>query len=100
MALAQAKNEEYSRASTILQGVVRSKIARYGSDHESTIQTTGVLAFVLIKDMELEEGLDLLKQVSKWQDKHMKSTHPSVRMTQSALSTVTNLVAGKVSLWV
>eukprot|EP00934_Nitzschia_sp_Nitz4_P002813 Nitzschia sp. Nitz4//scaffold78_size91513//74346//76394//NITZ4_004936-RA/size91513-snap-gene-0.128-mRNA-1//1//CDS//3329558151//2803//frame0 len=100
MALSQAKNENYQAAAPLLRGLCKSKEARLGADNPSTIQSTGVLAFVLLKAMELDEGLELLKKVSVWQGNHMKASHESVQMTKGALDSVTSLVAGKASLWV
>ena len=59
----------------------------------------GMLSFLLIKEIELEEGLDMLKKVASWQEDNMAASHPSVKFTKKALTTVANMMNGE-ELWV
>lgn len=60
----------------------------------------GVLSFVLMKEVEVEEGFALLTKVADWQEAHMPLSHSSVNQTKSALATAANLMGGKASLWI
>ncbi len=100
LALTHAKNGKYEKASPILRGILRSKESKFGADHPSSIETMGMLAFVLIKDIDVLEAAVLLEKVSVWQQMHLDPSHPSVKMTKDAMKSVASLIDGKSSLWI
>ena len=100
MALIHAKNEEYPKSLQILGSVARSQEARFGPNSEHFIQTTGLIGYLQVKNMEFNKGFKCLQTVSDWQDKHLKSSHASVELTQSIVQTSKKCAEGKASIWV
>ena len=100
LALTHAKAGKYDKSAPILRGVLKSKESKYGTNHPSTIETMGILGFVLIKGIDLEEATVLLGKVSEWQKDHLEPTHPSIKMTNEALRAVESLMNGNSSLWI
>lgn len=100
LALTHIKSDEYDKALPILRGLLRSKGSKFGVDHRSYVETMGMLSFVLIREVELEEGSELLKKVVCWQEENMKVSHSSAKLTKEALATVTSMMDGNTSLWV
>ena len=54
----------------------------------------GTLAFAVIQLGELEEADDLLRKVAEWQNENMSRSHPAVKMTKEALSSIAMLIDG------
>lgn len=100
LALTHAKNGQYDKASPILRGILRSMESKLGPDHPSTIDMMGILAFVLIKDIDIEEAAVLLEKVSDWQEANMDPSHPSVTITKDAINAIASLIDRKSSLWI
>lgn len=100
LALTHAKSGKYDKSAPILRGILKSREAKLGRDHPSTIETMGILAFVLIKGIDLEEAAVLLGKVSEWQKEHLEPTHPVVKMTTDAIEAVASLMNGNTSLWI
>ena len=100
LALTHAKAGKYDKAAPILRGILKSKESKLGTNHPSTIETMGILAFVLIKCINLEEAAVLLSKVAEWQGEHLEPTHPSVKMTNDAIKAVESLINGNSSLWI
>ena len=100
LALTNAKAGKYDKAAPILRGILKSKESKLGANHPSTIETMGILAFVLIKGIDLEEAAVLLGKVSEWQKENLEPTHSSVKMTNDAIHAVESLMNGNSSLWI
>ena len=100
LALTHAKAGKYDKSAPIFRGILKSKESKLGTTHPSTIETMGILAFVLIKGFDLEEASVLLAKVSEWQKEHLEPTKSSVKMTNDAISAVQSLMNGNSSLWI
>lgn len=100
MALTLAKSKMYDKARPILRGILRSQNSKLGPHHERSIETCGTLAFVLIREMEFDESVSLLKSVLKWQKMNAAVDASKRRLTENTIAMVENLTNGKVSLWV
>ena len=100
LALTHAKAGKYDKSAPILRGILKSKESKLGPNHPSTIETMGILAFVLIKGIDLEEATVLLGKVSEWQKEYLEPSHPSVKMTNDAIHAVQSLMNGNSSLWI
>ena len=100
MALTQAKQGLYDKASPILKSVLRSRELSLGPNHAVTIETIGALAFVLSEEMELESSLELLRRLAAWQEDNLTQDHPTFKATTEKISIVEKMIKDKTSLWV
>jgi hypothetical protein len=94
LAFTRFKYQEYDKTTPMLRGLLRTKESRFGTDHRSSIETMGILSFALIQSGDLEEALELLKKVAKWQKENLTPSHASTKMTKEAISALALLTDG------
>lgn len=95
LALTHAKSHRCNLALPILRSVLRIREAKFGPQHWSSIQSMGLLSFMLIQEAELTEATGLLQKVSEWQDQHLLDpSDPSLQTTKDAQSAIAILTEG------
>ncbi|KAL3907450.1 MAG: hypothetical protein SGILL_008870 [Bacillariaceae sp.] len=100
MARVHAKNGNQAEALRIFGSLARSQEARYGSDSEAYIETVGMMGLTHFNLMEFEEALDCMNRVLRWQKKHLRFVHPSIRITKDMIQQINRCLQGEEELWV
>jgi hypothetical protein len=100
MALAKAKCKNYKKASQILSIILRSQEAKFGAQSQHTIETIGMIGFIRMKEMRLDDAMKRLKTVKDWQERNLPFSHPAKCMTSATIQAVEEMLAREESMWV
>ena len=100
MALAKAKSDSFSKARQIVIDILQTQLARFGPESEQVIETTGLLGYLHIKEVDLEDALKCLQVVEQWQSKNLTSCHPAVRTTKETIKAIEKCMEGRASVWI
>jgi tetratricopeptide (TPR) repeat protein len=100
MALAKAKGEDYRKASQIFSSILRSQEAKFGAQSRHTIETIGMIGFIRMKELKLDDALKRLKTVKDWQERNLPSSHPAKSMTKATIQAVEEVLARQEAMWI
>ena len=100
MALAEAKNGNIKKAIQIFSSVLRSQEKRFGPESEETMETNGMMAYLLIKQVNFDDALKYLRLVESWQRDKLELSHPSRCMTTDTIQALEKCIDGKASVWI
>jgi tetratricopeptide (TPR) repeat protein len=99
MARVQATNGNHAEALRLFSSLARSQEARFGTDSEMYVETTGMKALAHYKLLEFEEADTCLKIVSAWQSKSLNRSSPGIKNTKQLVTYVKRCLKGDEPLW-
>jgi hypothetical protein len=88
LALAWAFNAEPKKAGQILNGVLRSKLNRFGPGSTSVIEVTGTIGFLHFGLGNYEDALKCFTPVLKWQKANLDPEHPAHRKSKDVMKRI------------
>jgi hypothetical protein len=100
LALAQAKSEHFQKARKTFRTILRSQQARFGPESKLAVETTGMIGYLHMKEVELDDALKCMQSVQKWQKVNLQPSHPDARMANETIDDLEKCIKGRASAWI